>query len=262
MGMMMFCHDEKVIAPKLIKCDQFIIFKPYYSSAMMSRQTISFILIFCAVSVAKGQEFSNLRSFYDEFRRSKYEQSFNEKKDINGSPWEKPEFVPGEIYTSGNKHYSGIPLRYNIYSNQIEFRKPEGGIFEIDPPEIIDSLFIGESYYIFYPYVAGSKTQKSYFKVLTKGSPMLLLRMNVILKEAEPPGAYKEAVPASFVRMQDDFYLAAYPSDANKFSGKKELLELLGSHKEELELFIKQNKLKFNRQDDMIKLLKFYYTLK
>jgi hypothetical protein len=229
---------------------------------MMTRLTLSFVLIFCTISVAEGQEFSTLRNFYDEFRRNKYENSIKEKSDINGSPWENAEFVKGEIYTSGNQHYSGMPLRYNIYSNQIEFRKPEGGIFEIDPPEIIDSVFIGESNFIFYPYLSGSKTQKSFFKVLTKKSPMLLLKMNVILKEAEPTGAYKEAVPASYVRMQDDFYLAEYPANANKFSGKKELLELLGSHKEEMELFIKQNKPKFSRQDDMCKLMEFYYSLK
>jgi len=153
-------------------------------------------------------------------------------------------------------------LRYNIYSNQIEFRKPGGEIFEISPPEIIDSIFIGESSYIYYPYTLGSKTQKSFFKVLTKGSPMLLVKMNIILKEAELPGAYKDAVPASFERMQDDFYLAEVPGEAIKFSGKKDFLELLKSHSEEMEQFIKQNKTKFSRQDDMIKLVKFYYSLK
>jgi hypothetical protein len=110
--------------------------------------------------------------------------------------------------------------------------------------------------------VTGSKTHKSFFKVLTKGSPMLLLKMNIVLKEAELPGAYKEAVPASFERMADDFYLADFPADAVKFSGKKDFLELLKSHTAELEQFIKQDKLKFSRQDDMIKLMKFYYTLK
>jgi hypothetical protein len=229
---------------------------------MITRIALSLFVIFSASGVVIGQDFSALNKFYDEFRKNKYEHSIGEKIDINGSPWENAEFVAGEIFASGNQHYSGIPLRYNIYSNQIEFKKPEGGVFEISPPEIIDSVFIGESIYIFYPCVTGSKTQKSFFKVLTKGSPMLLLKMNIVLKEAELPGAYKEAVPASFERMADDFYLADFPADAVKFSGKKDFLELLKSHTAELEQFIKQDKLKFSRQDDMIKLMKFYYTLK
>jgi hypothetical protein len=229
---------------------------------MITRIILSLIIITSFSGVAEGQEFGSLKDFYDAFRKNKYEESIGVKTEIKGSPWENAEFVPGEIYSSGNQHYTGIPLRYNIYSNQIEFRKPGGEIFEISPPEIIDSVFIGESGYIFYTYVTGSKTQKSFFKVLTKGSPMLLLRMNIILKEAELPGAYKEAVPASFERMQDDFYLAEYPGEAIKFSGKKDLLELLKSHTEEMDQFIKQNKPKFSRQNDLIKLMKFYYSLK
>jgi hypothetical protein len=229
---------------------------------MIIRITLSLAIIFSTMGVIHGQDYSTLRNFYDEFRKNKYEHSIGEKIDINGSPWENAEFVTGEIYTNGNQHYSGIPLRYNIYSNQIEFKKPEGGVFEISPPEIIDSVFIGDATYIFYPYGAGSKSQKSFFKVLTKGSPMLLLKMNIVLKEAELPGAYKDAVPASFERMADDFYLAEVPGDAVKFNGKKEFLELIKSHTAELEQFIKQNKTKFSKHDDMIKLMKFYYTLK
>jgi len=229
---------------------------------MITRITLSLIIIISTSGIASGQEIGSLKEFYDAFRKNKYEESIGAKPEINGSPWENAEFVTGEIYSSGNQHYSAIPLRYNIYSNQIEFRKPGGEIFEINPPEIIDSIFIGESSYIYYPYNIGSKTQKSFFKVLTKGSPMLLAKMNVILKEAELPGAYKDAVPASFERMQDDFYLAEVPGEAIKFSGKKDFLELLKSHSEEMEQFIKQNKTKFSRQDDMIKLVKFYYSLK
>jgi hypothetical protein len=229
---------------------------------MNTRISLIFIFIFSAFGVTQGQNYTDIRNFYEEFRKNQYEHSISERSEIQGSPWDKAEFVTGEVYTNGNQHYSGIPLRYNIYSNQIEFRKPEGEVFEIDPPEIIDSVFIGESKLIFYPYKSGSKTQKSFFKVLTKGEPMLLLKMNIILKEAEKPGAYKEAVPASFQRMQDDFYLAAVQGEAEKFSGKKDLVELLKSYPGETEQFIKQNKTKFNRKDDLIKLMEYYYSLK
>jgi hypothetical protein len=258
----MFCHNDEVIAPKLIISTGIITFKPIYSAIMFTRISLLLVIIFSAFGVSKAQNFPNLRDFYESFKRNQYEHSINERSDISGSPWENAEFAAGEIYASGNQHYTGIPLRYNIYSNQVEFRKPEGGVFEINPPEIIDSVIIGESMYIYYSYLSGSKTQKSFFKVLTKGSPLLLLKMNIVLKDAEPPGAYKDASPASFQRMQDDFYLAEVPADAVKFSGKKEILELIKSHTAELEQFIKQNKTKFSRQEDLINLMKFYYTLK
>jgi hypothetical protein len=87
----------------------------------------------------------------------------------------------------------------------MEFRNPDGDIFEISPPDIIDSVILGDLKYIYIPYKAGSKVQKSFFRVLTQEEPRLLIKMNVVFKEAEPPGGYKEAVPASFERLQDDF---------------------------------------------------------
>jgi hypothetical protein len=229
---------------------------------MNTRLLFSTILIFSAFGALKGQNYTDIRNFYEEFRKNQYERSFSEKSDILGSPCENAAFISGDVYVNRNQHYTDIPLRYNIYTNQIQFRKPTGEIFEISPPEIIDSVFIGKSRYTYYSYQSGSKTQKSFFKVLTSGNPTLLLKMNIVLKEAEKPGAYKDAVPASFERMQDDFYLADNTGDAIKFSGKKDFLEILPSHKTESEQFIKQNKTKFNRQEDVIKLMEFYYSLK
>jgi hypothetical protein len=186
---------------------------------------------------------------------------FDEKNEIKGSPYENSQFEPGDIFTNTQQHFSGVLLRYNINSNQMEFKRPEGDVYEISPADMIDSILIGKYKYIYTAYKSGSKSLKGYFKVLAGGTPALLLRMNVILKPAEPAAPYKEPVPASFERKPDEFYLFSSGGEALEVSGKKDLLAILGSRTNELEKFIKDNKIKFTRQEDMVSLMKYFYSM-
>jgi hypothetical protein len=192
---------------------------------------------------------------------SGYGKITNVWNDIKGSPFEHDEFHPGEVFTSSRLHYTGVLLRYNIYSDQMEFKKTDGGIFEIDRPETLDSILIGDSKYIYTSYKAGLKIQNGYLKVLTQGIPVLLLRMNVILKAAEPPALYKDAVPPQFERGLDRFLLLFPPNEAIPFSGKKDFLEILPAYHAEMDQFINKNKIKFNRQEDMIRMINYYSFL-
>jgi len=228
---------------------------------MAKRIFILFFIIFGLIQISVGQINATLVDFYDNFRRNKYEGGVAANPNIKGSPHENSEFVKGDVYTNQKQHYAGIPLRYNIFSNQMEFKNPEGEVYEITPANIIDSVIIGNSKYIHLLYLSGGRQVPSFFKVLTTQEPMLLLKMNVIFKEAEPPGGYKEAVPAAFEKVQDDMFLTMKPGEPVKFSGKKELLELFPEYKAKLEEFIKQNKTRFNKPEEVIRVMEFLYTL-
>ena len=203
----------------------------------------------------------NLDDFYKRFKNYEYSQKQGEKSDILGSPYESDEFVPGSIVTLSKQHYVGILMRFNIFSDQVEFKVPDGGIFAIGFPEIIDSIRIGNKTYIYYPYKCSFKTQKGYFKVLTPGRPALLQKMSIYLKPAEPPQPYKDRVPPAFVRTPDEFYLAFSPDVALKISGKNDFLKTLDKNRSELGQFIKKNKLKFDKPDDLVKLMEYYYSI-
>jgi len=203
----------------------------------------------------------NLDDFYKRFKNYEYSQKQGEKSDILGSPYESDEFVPGSIVTLTKQHYVGIPMRFNIFSDQVEFKVPDGGIFAIGLPEIIDSVRIGDKTFIYYPYKYSFKIQKGYFKVLTPGSPALLQKMNIYLKPAEPPRPYKDPIPPTFVRTPDEFYLAFSPDAALKITGKRDFLNTLNKNRSELEQFIKKNKLKLDKPDDLVKLMEYYFSI-
>jgi len=198
--------------------------------------------------------------YFNTFLGSKYGKIVDASPGILGSPYDKDNFVPGEVFTNDRKHYTGIPLRYNIYSDQMEFRNPEGGIYEVNKPETLDSILISNSKFIYHAFITGSKNRCGYFKVLTEGTPSLLLKMKVTLNPAEPAGTYKDAVPATYEKGADDFYLLFSQDEAVKFSGKKELFERLSPSLPEMEQFIKKNKIRFNKQEDLIDLMNYYYS--
>lgn len=66
------------------------------------------------------------------------------EKDIQGSPFLNQEFVNGSVYTTTKFQYADIPLRYNIYNDNIEFKTPENKILAIAQPETIDKITFGD----------------------------------------------------------------------------------------------------------------------
>jgi hypothetical protein len=220
----------------------------------------AFCILISNVIQAQSTNMS-LTDFYKEFKSFNWGRMFDEKNEIQGSPYESNEFVPGEIITISKLHYTEIPLRFNIFNNQVEFKNPDGNILSIGFPEMIDSVLIGKDLYIYYPIKTLPKMQYSYLKVLTDKSPTLLQKLNVFLKEAEPAGAYKEAVLAKFERRPDDFYLVTFPGEAKKIDNKKDILENLSGKSSEIEEFIKKNKTKFNKAEDLVQLMEYYYSL-
>lgn len=229
---------------------------------MVNRFWLIFLLLLTGTSILNAQTNSYIPGdFYNTFLGSKFGKIVNANTEIKGSPYEIEEFIPGIIYVNTKQYYSDILLRYNMYSDQMEFKRPDGAIYEVNRPETIDSIIIGTSRYIHHAFKGGSKSRNGYFKVLTGGTPLLLLKMNVFHNPAEPPGAYKEAVPESFERDADDFYLLFPQDDAVKFSGKNEFLGIIGLKKAEMEKFIKKNKIRFNKQEDLIATMNYYYSL-
>jgi hypothetical protein len=229
---------------------------------MIYRISFTLLLLTGLTSLLSAQSSTHpLNEFFDSFRSKQYENAPGEKADYTGSPYENNDFVEGEIYTIRQEHFDSIPLRYNIYQDKMEFRKPTGEIFNIDPPEFADTVVIKGSKYIYYPFRTGGRTSKGFFKMITNGQPVLLGKLNVTFRAGELPGGYKDAVPASFVRMDDDYYLAEIPGDAVKIDGKKGILELLSGHAKELEQFMKQNRTRTGKEDDLKKLMEFYYSL-
>jgi len=181
--------------------------------------------------------------------------------EIEGSPYLNETFAEGTVYTIQNDKYTGIPLRYNAYNDEIEFRNEKDEILALYPPESIDKVEIGNLKMEYIPYIFAKNTRNGYFELIAKGNASLFVKHEIVFKDAEEPGAYKEAAPARFVKNPDAYYIQINNEPAEVVSNKKSLLEILSDQYDEIDTFFKKNKIKTNNIDDLTKLVKYYNTL-
>jgi hypothetical protein len=154
------------------------------------------------------------------------------------------------------------PIRYNTYKEEMEFML-ENKLYYLDKNENCELTINNVTYKYFKNF--DSKDNDGYFVVLTKSKDskyILYKKEKVKFVPAYTPGSsYGEEKPAKyvvdkskyFIKMQDS--LTAFPEK------KSELIKLFPNNKEAIELYLKENKVKFNEEPSLLLLMNFLNTL-
>lgn len=184
------------------------------------------------------------------------------ESDIEGSPYLHNEFIKGSIYTYQRMQFNDIPLRFNIYTGNLEFKTPEDQILALAAPEIVEKAVFGDYTLSYIPYtITQKKIKKGFFKLIEEGAVSLYAKPDIVYQKPKEAAAYADAEPAKFLKRGDMYFLRIEKDAAVKFDSKKELLALFPEHKEELTTFIKKNKVKVNKVESLKKLVNFYNSL-
>lgn len=181
--------------------------------------------------------------------------------DVAGSPYIREDFQKGEVVTYKDIVYPDIPFRYNIYNDKMEFKTSENQILTIANPELIRFIELEDHTWTYRPYFKGRKLENGFFVLLEEDKVSLLLKKNMILQKAKSPGAYREAEPAQFVAKPDDFFIQPKGKAAQIIINKKDLPALFPDKQKELAAFIKKNKTKTTKLEDLIELVQYYHSL-
>ena len=182
-------------------------------------------------------------------------------KDIKGSPYLNAEFLNGTIYTTMKTQYNNVPLRYNLYNDDLEFKNPAGEILALAQPEIVEYAVFGDYRLVYSNYSFGNKPKKGLLVLIEDGKAKLLSKVSVIYQEPTQPGAYKEAEPAKFVRRADEFLIRVGAEMALPISNKKSVLEAFPDNRDKIEDFLSKNKIKLNKPEGLVEVVKFYNSL-
>ncbi len=174
-------------------------------------------------------------------------------EDISGSPYASNDFTQGEVILPDSNAYRGVLLRLNIYANQMEFKNKDGQILEILDPQKYDRFVIGKQAYRYANYAEGNRTIRGYLQILSDGPVILYKKLRINFQEEQKPAAYKDAQPPKFITMAPEFYLSVNGGLAEKVKSQKQVLELLKDHDPGLAAFVKQEKLNFNKEEELIK---------
>ena len=227
--------------------------------------TLLFILGFACISGAQYQLNYEIRETMDFYRSNKLidgsmKSKFTEK-DIMGSPYLNDEFVNGSVYTIQKLMYSDVPLRFNIYNDDIEFKTPTGEVMALSAPEILEKAEFGNFQMVYSPYLQTNKIKKGFFVVLEQGKASLYSKPVIFFQEPTQPAAYKEAEPPKFVRKADEYYIRIGTEQAVLINNKKDLIEAFPDNQDKIESFISKNKIKTNKPAGLKEVVQFYNSL-
>lgn len=231
----------------------------------MRRLFLLIMSVLIGLIAAEAQTSYSLSTAYDFYHAHKiangeYRNVLTEN-DIEGSPYLNDEFIKGSIYTSSKTQYADIPLRYNIYNDEIEFETEDKKVAAIASPEIVEKVTFGDITMEYIPFDYSKTVRKGFFKVIVKGRASLYARPDIEFREAKSPEPYKEAEPAKFIQKDDRYYLRLGMESAVMCVNKKDVISFFPDHSSEIDSFIKENKINVKKEDELKKLLEYYNSL-
>lgn len=219
--------------------------------------SISFLLI---AGTAFGQlDMMEYRS-YDDFltnqEKSLLQRSILKVSDIEGSPYLDKSFVKGSVITRDSIQYQNVPLRYNVYNDEFEFKVDEEKYLVISEPASILQIRIEDAVFIYLK----KDNKYGYYQLLNDDKIKLLLRYNVKFRQANVTNGINQARPPKFNRGSDTYYLQIGYNEPQQIKNKKDINLIFGSKNNTIQELIKKEKLDVRKEGDLLKFVKLLNT--
>ncbi|MCB2222304.1 MAG: hypothetical protein KQI35_18115 [Bacteroidetes bacterium] len=167
------------------------------------------------------------------------------------------DWEPGTIKIRGGAMYEEVPMRYNIYYQQIEFVL-EGDTAAIGDPTTIDAIQIDDRTFVFDTFICHDVVKSGYLEVLSEGRLRLLVYrcIRYVSKERKQG----PALEADKTYHLEKTYLYAYPGEnAIKLPEKrKEILELFSENAPAIKSYLKESNNKLKIESELVDAFAYY----
>ncbi len=193
----------------------------------------------------------NIRHGYDELA-----------SEIEGSPFLNNLFVIGDIYYVDRPDIKNVPVRYNIYTDQIEYYHEERIMELLTYPEVEKiSIGAGDTTLVYEHYTDGKDKVAGYFQLWYEGAASLLSKMSVKFYEKTSAKPLQDPKPAKFRRLRDSYYIKLPDGEVHKIQNMKKLISLFPDYRKELTDFAKERNISSGNTEELIEFLTFYDRL-
>ena len=224
----------------------------------MFKKLLLFFFLLCLQNTWSQIEISRVVSVYSymNFRNNSFED--------NSVKTEGSQYIDNTFYSSSFTCISQAtpPIRYNTYKEEMEFMI-EDKLYYLDKNENCEMTINNLTYKYFTNY--DSKNNDGYLIILTKSKDskyILYKKDKVKFVPAYTPGSsYGEEKPAKYVVDKSKYYFKNQDKLVEFPEKKSELLKLFPNNKEAIELYLKENKVKFNDDSSLLLLTTFLNTL-
>ncbi len=209
-------------------------------------------ICFSQIKVEIPQEFVRVNDGTGGMSNIKYE----------GSPYLYDSYVPGKIVVSKDQSFQ-VMIRYNAYSDVFEMLDDKNRNSALNKMNDVKVIMAGREYQI-YSYFDDGMVNEGYFENLSVDGDIKFFRRDakkfVDLVKAE--SGYTKDKPAKFVLESPKYYVQTNGNPLEEIRlKKKDILAAFNAHKNEVNTFVKTQKLNLKKQEDIIKLFNYYSTL-
>ena len=176
---------------------------------------------------------------------------------INGSPYENDEFLPGKAVSKNLNNSKTFLLRYNIYNDVLEIKDDKNLIGLIKSANIYATIKGTEYHYE--DFIADNNmAKKGYFILLSKGENVsLFLRKTKQYKEPiQAKTSFHKNEPAAFID-SESFYFKKDNVMSSLSQNKKKILQQFPEKEDELNSYLKKEKINLKSEKDLIQLFSY-----
>lgn len=177
--------------------------------------------------------------------------SYNE---IKGSPYYNKNFLIANFISSNNKETA--PARYDAYTDNIEFKKDDQ-IYALPQVNDFTRVEFANTKDVLVKLELNDPLS-GYFFELVKGKTSLYKKVKIKFVDAiNANSSYTSDKPASFKTLEPIFYIKTNDSYIKEPKNKKQIEDAFPDKKENLATFFKTNKIKLDKEEDLIRLVNF-----
>ncbi len=218
-------------------------------------------MIFGLNAMGQSYEINDVNSLSDQFKFGRFTDitfdETSEQKNYEGSPFFNDNFFSGEVVINDSSNYRQVPLRYNIYTDKIQFSNNQGRILEFNLANQKYVFTIEGHQFVYKDYFSGKENEKGVLELLFEGQISLYKRYSVVFKSATKEAGFKPAEPNRFERLDDKYLIAIENNLPESINLSKKLLESLKVFKPDIEEYVKTHKIKLRSEQDLIQLIQY-----
>ncbi len=176
-----------------------------------------------------------------------------EYSEIKGSPYTNPEFFSAKIA----ENYEKVNVRYNSYSDQVEYEK-EDKVYTLPKETTFSKIEISSSPKQVLVMLNTNDEFSGYFYEIIDNKIGLYKKVKTKFTDTVPAAnSYSSEKPASFKTLDPIYYIKTEKGFIKSPKNQKEILAQFPSKKDVLNRFFKENRVKFNNEEDLKKLVNF-----
>lgn len=186
------------------------------------------------------------------------------KKGLEGTPgsaYLNPEWQLGVIVMKDQSVIENLPMRYNLYTQQIQFVK-EGDTMAVGNPEDISKIRIADKEFVYLEYLDNNLIKSGYFEVRQEGTCRLLKRWKAMYHLSDENSENEDdETTDTFIK---DCHCYLQFGDRPAFSAshnKNQLIASFGDKSDRVKDFMKKSNIKLKDEEDLKMVVKFYNSL-